>query len=162
MGDAPLIEVSIRQVSVQEAMDIGAGVRPRTGWARDFPQEGDVAGMRYASAGPTGEPLPWSAPWLISVDDVVVGTIGFKGEPVAQELEVGYGVVPSCRRRGVATAALGQLLDTVSDHGFVIKAETAAWNVGSQHVVKKLEFIEVGRRRSDEDGELIVWRRTQS
>jgi RimJ/RimL family protein N-acetyltransferase len=162
MSEAAATNVSLRQVSVQEAMDISAGVRPPTGWARDFPQEGDVAGMRYASARQTRDIQPWSAPWLIIVDDVVVGTIGFKGDPVVHELEVGYGVVPSCRRRGVATAALSQLLDSVSDQGFLIKAETASWNVGSQHVVKKVGFAEVGRRKSDEDGELIVWRRTPS
>jgi RimJ/RimL family protein N-acetyltransferase len=162
MSDEPLAAVVLRQITSKDSMDIAAGVRPSTGWARDFPQPGDVAATRYTSPRLEEESHPWSASWLIIADDVVVGTIGFKGEPVANELEVGYGVAPSARRRGVASEALRQLLDSVAGHGYLIKAETAAWNVGSQHVVQKLGFTEVGRRRSEEDGDLIIWRRTLS
>jgi RimJ/RimL family protein N-acetyltransferase len=162
MSDEPLATVSLRAASAKDIEDIGAGMRPATGWARDFPQRGDVAATQYALKQATGENFPWSVQWLIIADSVVAGTIGFKGEPVANELEVGYGVAPSFRRRGVASEALRQLLETVSGRGLAVKAETASWNVGSQHVVKKLGFSEVGRRMSEADGELIMWRRAQN
>ena len=157
MSQVTRATVSLRAASAKEIEDIATGRRPPTGWARDFPQKGDVAATQYASPLKASGDVAWSQQWLIVVDDVVAGTIGFKGEPVDHELEVGYGVAPSLRRRGVASEALRQLLDKVSGHGFRVKAETSWWNVGSQHVVKKVGFIEVGRRMSDRDGELIVW-----
>ena len=118
--------------------------------------------MQHALKQTAGGHFPWSVQWLIIADGVVAGTIGFKGAPVANELEVGYGVVPTFRRRGVASEALRQLLDSVSGRGLAVKAETASWNVGSQHVVTKLGFSEVARRMSATDGELIIWRRAQN
>jgi len=161
MNNHPLVEVVLRQLSLQESMDISAGVRPATGWADDFPQRGDVAATRYTSLAGV-ERLPWSASWLIVANGLVAGTIGFKGAPVHDEVEVGYGVVPSLRGRGLATSALTQLLDVVREHDLRIKAETAAWNVASQQVVLKAGFVEVERRMTNEDGELIVWRREPS
>jgi RimJ/RimL family protein N-acetyltransferase len=162
MNYRPLVEVVLRQLSLQESMDISAGVRPATGWANDFPQRGDVAATRYTSSLAGTERLPWSASWLIVANGLVAGTIGFKGAPDHGEVEVGYGVVPSLQGRGIATSALTQLLDIVGDHDLRIKAETAAWNVASQQVVLKAGFVEVERRMTNEDGELIVWRREHS
>lgn len=160
MREVAFVDVTLRQLSLQESMDIAAGVRPRTGWADDFPQRGDLAATRYTSLQANTDTLPWSASWLILVDGRVAGTIGFKGGPVRGELEVGYGVVPSCQGLGVATKALTQLLDLVQDYG--VTAETAVWNEASQSVVKKTGFTEVARRTTGEDGELIAWRRPGS
>jgi RimJ/RimL family protein N-acetyltransferase len=151
--------VSLRQLSLQESMDIAAGVRPLVGWADDFPQRGDHAATRYTSHLRDSDSLPWSASWLIVAEGLVVGTIGFKGAPQNGVLEVGYGVAPSSQGRGVATQALAQLLDVVREHDLLITAETAAWNVASQRVVTKNGFTEIDRRVTDEDGDVIVWRR---
>jgi RimJ/RimL family protein N-acetyltransferase len=156
MSEDSRIDVALRQLSLQESMDISAGLRPHAGWAEDFPQRGDVAATRYTSSLADTEGLPWSASWLILVDGRVAGTIGFKGAPVNHELEVGYGVVPSLQGRGAATQALGQLLELIKD--YPVTAETASWNVASQRVVQKNGFTEIARRTTLEDGELIVWR----
>ncbi len=150
--------VTLRQLTLQESMNIAAGVRPVVGWTEDFPQRGDIAATRYTSSQLDTAALPWSASWLIIANDLAVGTIGFKGEPRDGELVVGYGVVPSWQRRGVATSALAQLLDLVREYRMAITAETAVENVASQHVVKNLGFTKVDRREN-EDGEVIVWRR---
>ncbi len=162
MSEESHVDVALRQLSIQESMDISAGVRPQRGWAEDFPQRGDLAATRYTSSLADVELLPWSASWLILVNGLVAGTIGFKGAPADEELEVGYGVVPSLQRRGVATRALAQLLELVREYDLRIKAETLAWNVASQRVVEKMGFVEVGRRGTNDGGELIVWRREPS
>ena len=127
MSEEPIVEVALRQLSLQQSMDISAGVRPRAGWADDFPQRGDIAATRYTSSASDTERFPWSASWLIIVNGLVAGTIGFKGAPLRGELEVGYGVVPSLQGRGVATHSLGQLLELVRE--YPVTAETASWNV---------------------------------
>src|SRR5271154_1612782 len=154
MSEEPTDDITLRQLSLQESMDISAGLRPSVGWADDFPQRGDVAATRYTSPLADTERLPWSASWLIVVNGLVAGTIGFKGAPRQGELEVGYGVAPSLQGRGAATYSLGQLLTSVQD--YLVTAETASWNVASQRVVQKNGFGEIERRTTEDDGELIV------
>jgi RimJ/RimL family protein N-acetyltransferase len=150
--------VVLRQVEVIESNNITDGVRPAAGWAEDFPARGDLAAMRMARL-PLEPDEPWSAQWLIVVDDIVSGTIGFKGAPRANEVEIGYGVVPSRQRRGVATAALSQLLGLITGRSLDVCAETAMWNEASQLVLRHAGFLQVGQRREADDSELLVWRR---
>jgi RimJ/RimL family protein N-acetyltransferase len=150
--------VVLRQVEVIETSNITAGVRPAAGWAEDFPARGDLAAMRMARL-PLEPDEPWSAQWLIVVDDIVSGTIGFKGTPRANEVEIGYGVVPSRQRLGVATAALSQLLTLIAGRSLDVCAETATWNEASQLVLRHAGFQQVGQRRNTDDSELLVWRR---
>lgn len=150
--------VVLRQVEVIETSNITAGVRPAAGWADDFPARGDLAAMRMARL-PLEPDEPWSAQWLIVVDDIVSGTIGFKGTPRANEVEIGYGVVPSRQRLGVATAALSQLLTLIAGRSLDVCAETATWNEASQLVLRHAGFQQVGQRRNADDSELLVWRR---
>jgi RimJ/RimL family protein N-acetyltransferase len=150
--------VSLRQVEESESRNITEGVRPGVGWADDFPAKGDLAAMRMARL-PLQPDEPWSAQWLIVVDDVVSGTIGFKGAPRVNEVEIGYGVVPSRQRRGVAAAALSQLLALIAGRSLDVLAETATWNEASQSVLRHAGFQLVSQRRDVDDSELLVWRR---
>ena len=108
--------VTLRSMTAFEASDIAAGNRPSEGWAADFPGDGDVIAARYFRATSTLAE-PWRASWLILVEGVASGTVGFKGEPVKGWLEVGYGVVPAHRGRGVATTAVAKLLAMVEGRG---------------------------------------------
>jgi RimJ/RimL family protein N-acetyltransferase len=152
--------VTLRSMTALEASDITAGNRPREGWGADFPGDGDAIAARYYRA-PSTVAEPWRASWLILVDGVASGTVGFKSEPVNGWLEVGYGVVPSQRGHGVATAALAQLLSMVDGQGLSVRAETAASNVASQSVLRHLAFEEAARRDGPEEGPLIVWERRE-
>lgn len=149
--------VLIRELSLEESLFIRDARRPAVGWAPDFPTKEDVRVATYARYMPASSPEPWTSPWLVIERDLVVGMLGFKGEPVVDLLEVGYGIVPSVRGRGVATKALSQLLDQVKHRGIKVRAETYVWNGPSQAVLRRLHFNEVGRRRDADDGELIVW-----
>src|ERR1700733_2915637 len=128
--------VSLRSMTAFEASDITAGNRPREGWSDDFPGEGDVIAARYFRATSTLAE-PWRASWLILVDGVVSGTVGFKGEPRDKWLEVGYGIVPSQRHHGVATTALAKLLAMLEGRGLSVRAETDTSNVASQSVLRR-------------------------
>jgi len=150
--------VSIRELSLEESQLIRDARRPATGWALDFPTDGDVrVAAYYAGIPPAPTPEPWTSLWLIVESDLVVGMLGFKGEPLANQLEVGYGIAPSVRGRGVTTQALAQLLDLIKHRGLKVRAETAVWNIPSQSVLRHLHFKEVGRRNDPGDGDLIVW-----
>jgi RimJ/RimL family protein N-acetyltransferase len=149
--------VTLRSMTAFEASDITAGNRPREGWADDFPGNGDAIAARYFQATST-RAKPWRASWLILVNGIVSGTVGFKGEPRENWLEVGYGVVPSQRHHGVATTAVAKLLAMVAGRGISVRAETDTSNVASQSVLRRLAFEEVGRR-DDEGSPLIVWER---
>jgi RimJ/RimL family protein N-acetyltransferase len=140
------------------ARTIMDGARASSGWADDFPARGDIAAMRMARFSPESQG-PWFGSYLILVDNVVAGTIGFKGEPVANHVEIGYGVVPSQQGRGVATLAISLLLARITGLSLEVRAETDAHNVASQSVLSHAGFQQVERRRDLEGVELIVWSR---
>lgn len=57
---------------------------------------------------------PDHAQWLmraVVADEVIVGNAGFKGAPVDGQAELGYRIVPEHRRRGLAVAAAGLLVE---------------------------------------------------
>ncbi len=152
------VHVSIRQLTRDEAKSVITDRRPESGWATDFPAEGDVTAAKYAQFVPTSKHEPWFAPWFVIADGLIVGMLGFKGEPLANVLEVGYSIVPSAQGRGVATRALSELLDLVRGRGITVIAEAATWNAPSEAILRRLHFIETGRRYDGDDGDVVVWR----
>ncbi len=94
-------------------------------------------------------------------DGEVVGTIGFKGESSARgEIEIGYGVAATRRRRGHAKRAVEAILAIARADAAVrvVIAETVADNVASQGVLAACGFQRSGTRFDPDDGEVIVWR----
>lgn len=152
----PNESVTLRSMTAFEASAITAGNRPREGWADDFPGGGDAIAARYFRSESTAA-KPWRSSWLILVDGLVSGTVGFKSEPRENRLEVGYGVVPSKRHHGVATTALAQLLTMLEGRELTVRAETDTSNFASQSVLRRLSFEEVARHDDAESGALIVW-----
>jgi len=125
-------------------------------WAEGYPLEGDrracevyLGQLPVLSGGSRLSPFGY---YQILVEGVVVGGIGFHGPPVNGLVEVGYGVVPSVRGRGVATEALRLLLDLAVDLGGVRRAcgRTTPDNVASQRVM-----LAAGMRFSGRDEEFL-------
>jgi ribosomal-protein-alanine N-acetyltransferase len=111
-------------------------------------------------ADPSAEPFLVRA--IVDDDtDVVVGHAGFHGPPDARGMvEVGYTVLEAHRRRGFATAAVSFLLGEAAARGAtVVRASVSPENDGSLAVVRRLEFVEVGRQWDDEDGLELVFER---
>jgi len=59
-----------------------------------------------------GMPSEWYSHLIVEVEtNTVVGFGGYKGPPTDGEIEIGYSVAPSFRRRGHATAAARLLIE---------------------------------------------------
>jgi len=100
--------------------------------------------------------------WMMIANGEVVGLCGFKEPPSGDgEIELGYGVALSRRRRGYATAAVAAVIESTRLHSAVraIVASTAASNVASQRVLARNGFERVGTRFDPDDGEVLLWRK---
>jgi RimJ/RimL family protein N-acetyltransferase len=100
--------------------------------------------------------------WMMVADGEAVGLCGIKARPSTQgDVEIGYGVAESRRRRGYATAAVGAIIENAHRLPGIrtIVACTALENFASQHVLERNGFKRTGRRPDPDDGELIVWRK---
>lgn len=120
----------------------------------EFPGDGLVLYPRFLAG--------WGA-WTIEGTYLVVeaaeaiGQLGTIGPP-AGEVEIGYGINPSARGRGVATAAVAELLRLLGGRPGIdrIVARTAIDNPASGRVLAKNGFRVAGRVR-DGGEELLLW-----
>ncbi|GIK51642.1 MAG: GNAT family N-acetyltransferase [Planctomycetaceae bacterium] len=77
--------------------------------------------------------------WTLAHEGEVVGDAGFKGPPRAGEVEVGYGIVPAQRGRGLATEAVAALCAWAFGQGVrAIYARCEADNAPSLRVLAKV------------------------
>lgn len=88
---------------------------------------------------------------------LIVGSCGFKNEPVDGQVEIGYGMSPEARNQGYATAAVAELVALARSPGNVdaVLAQVNRTNIASTRVVQKLQFKPDGERL-DHEGELLV------
>ena len=87
--------------------------------------------------------------WLMieTSTETVVGDIGFFGPPnEIGEMEIGYSVIPSRRRRGYATEAIAALAGWAFDQPGVMAfvAGTDSDNAVSQRVLGRAGFVRTG------------------
>jgi RimJ/RimL family protein N-acetyltransferase len=121
-----------------------------------FEDQRDPAGVAMAQV-PVRDHAAFMAHWAkiradptlvvctVEVDGEVAGNVG--SWPSEEGRLVGYWIGRAYWGRGIATAALGALLEVISErplHAFV-----AAGNVGSIRVLEKCGFVRVGE---DEEG----------
>jgi len=101
----------------------------------------------------------WPNAWMIVDHGTVAGLVTLVREPSARAVTIGYGIAESDRGRGLASRAVGMLLQRMTDDERVdlVLAETVVENQASQHVLRANGFSETGRRSDSEDGELICW-----
>jgi len=106
-----------------------------------------------------GVPAFWCAPFLIVAkpEGTILGGCTFKGTPSNGEVEIAYGVAKPARGRGVATAAIGQLLKLAAADRSVrqVIAEILPSNIASSKVVSRLGFT-AGETFVDTDGETVL------
>ena len=106
------------------------------------------------------DPIPHLS-LAIAVDDEVVGGIGVmqKDDVYARTAEVGYWLSESYWGRGIATEALGLIVDhAFSNLGLArLEAGVFAWNPASARVLEKNGFTLEARlkNRIYKDGELV-------
>lgn len=111
-----------------------------------------------------GTPALWCIPFLIVSTSrlTLLGACGFKTAPVNGSVEISYGVACAERGHGIATMAVGQLLQLAARSDLVqqVVAHILPDNIASSNVVARLGFSPEGML-VDTDGELVmrwVWR----
>ncbi|MDX8354633.1 GNAT family N-acetyltransferase [Cognatiyoonia sp. IB215182] len=96
--------------------------------------------------------------WMMTHDGEVVGLCGFKDVPSRDgTVEIGYGVAPDRRGRGLATAAIGALIGLTKAAGLrTMTAETDVANTPSERVLEKNGFT-LTRQRKTVEGTFHDW-----
>lgn len=96
--------------------------------------------------------------WLIVQGREVAGLCGYLARPNQGSVEIGYGIAASCRRRGLATQAVAELVRQAARDGIsILRAATVPSNLASQRVLECNGFCRHGTRVDPEDGELLEW-----
>jgi ribosomal-protein-alanine N-acetyltransferase len=94
-------------------------------------------------------------------DGALVGNGGWTGPPDDGRAELGYAIAQRRRNRGLATAAVRELVDRASAAGLrEAVARTAADNAPSAAVLTKCGFTMVGEELDPHDGVMSKWLRT--
>lgn len=71
----------------------------------------------------------------------LIGSVGYKGPPADGVVEIGYSIVPSCQRQGLATEASRRLIETAWERGAeIVIAHTLSCLKPSIGVLRKLGF----------------------
>ncbi|HEY0588637.1 MAG TPA: GNAT family protein [Pseudoduganella sp.] len=106
-----------------------------------------------------GAPGFWCAPFLIVArsERTILGGCTFKGVPSNGDVEIAYGVAKSMRGRGIASAAVAQLVKLAAADPSVqrVVAEILPSNISSSKVVARVGFTARGTF-VDTDGETVV------
>ena len=101
-----------------------------------------------------------TAAWMMVAAGVIVGLCSYKMPPrPAGDVEIGYGVAASRRRRGHATRAVAAIVAfaAADPQVKILTAETAAANMPSQRVLECNGFVQTGSRVDTEDGPVLTW-----
>jgi [ribosomal protein S5]-alanine N-acetyltransferase len=133
-----LVDAELR--SAEELADV-LGVALPPDWPPEFHDAERLRFARRALEDPAA--AGWWLHYVVAEDDppVVAGVTGYKGPPREGVVEVGYSVVPSRQRRGVATAAVAALVDAAWERGAeVVVAHTLPHLEPSIGVLRKLGF----------------------
>jgi RimJ/RimL family protein N-acetyltransferase len=140
-------------LSDAEAEAILAGARDGRAWSPGYPTPGDVE--------TAGWPAPVDPRWrtlqvVERATGLAIGGIGCHGAPADGIVEIGYGIAPEVRGRGLATEAVAALVKFLEDQPEirVVRAATDADNEPSQRVLERCGFVAVAR-----DELAIAWRR---
>ncbi len=152
MSSSTAVTVSLFPWPVAAAQRLVEGVAPEPGdratWHPDYPLPDtvDALSMLLASHSAMGTLSLLPRWWVhrIHLDGQVVGDVGFHGPPAAEGpvvVELGYAVVPAVRGRGVASAAVAQLLELAwRDGAEQVVAGTEEDNGPSQGVLRRAGF----------------------
>jgi RimJ/RimL family protein N-acetyltransferase len=96
------------------------------------------------------DPDPGTVRFVIEVDGSPVGNVSLFGiDELAQHAEIGIGLLPEARGRGIGTAAIGQIIEFafVRRNHRRLHLEAIASNLGAIRVYEKAGFVVEGRQR---------------
>ena len=101
---------------------------------------------------------PWIGYYAKQNGDLV-GSAGFKGQPINGTIEIAYGTFEKYRKQGIGTAICKLLVDLSlkTDPTVKITARTLPEENFSTRILKKNNFICIGTVNDPEDGEVWEW-----
>lgn len=110
---------------------------------------------------------PETESWLVRAvatvpEGVVVGHAGFHGPPDGRGMvEIGYTILAPYRRRGLARAAVQELLRyaEADERVRVVRASISPDNAASLAVIRPFGFVRVGEQWDEDDGLEIIYER---
>ena len=115
-------------------------------WPPQFHDPDALRYSRHALSEPESE--GWWLHYFLA-GTALVGVGGFKGPPDDGAVEVGYSIVPSAQRRGYATAAVRELIESGRERGATrVRAETLPSLTPSIRVLEKLGFTPAPSERA--------------
>ncbi len=126
----------------------------RAGYAPDWPplhwDAGAIGWLLDKAERFPDEPL-WQA-WYVTEGGTIIGTVGCKGPPGPEGVvEIGYSVVTSRWRQGIATRAVALMLEWLREDARVrgVCAHTLVGDAASAGVLLKNGFVAAGREMED-------------
>jgi RimJ/RimL family protein N-acetyltransferase len=135
--------ITLAPVSLEFAQAVLAFADVDVPHARDWPHPDTYDALRpFAEYG--GGP----GTFLVLEDGVVVGDCGWFGPPDEDgEVEIGYGLAPSARGRGLGTETVRLLVEWVTAQGArSVRAEVLPGNEPSLRLLARLGFEDTGER----------------
>ena len=106
--------------------------------------------------------IGFNPPWIgyyAKINDSLVGSAGYKGQPVNNKIEIAYGTFPNFRKQGIGTEICKELVDLAlkTDPSLIITARTLPENNYSTKILKKNNFKLVGTVWDKDDGNVWEW-----
>jgi RimJ/RimL family protein N-acetyltransferase len=135
--------ISLQPVTLELAQAVLAYSPVDVPHAADWPHEDTYDALR-----PFAEHGGGPGTFLVLDDGVVIGDCGWFGPPDEDgEVEIGYGLAPSARGRGLGTEAVRLLVEWVRAHGArSVRAEVLPGNETSLRLLARLGFEDIGER----------------
>jgi RimJ/RimL family protein N-acetyltransferase len=104
----------------------------------------------------------YAPPWIgyyVTDGNQIVGSAGFKGKPIDNEIEIAYGTFERFRQKGIGTGSCKLLVDLAlqTDPSVKITARTLSLKNYSARILEKNGFDQVGPIMDPEDGEIWEW-----
>jgi RimJ/RimL family protein N-acetyltransferase len=101
-------------------------------------------------------------PWIgyyAELNNELVGSAGYKGQPVDNKIEIAYGTFPAFRMKGIGTAICAELVSLAikTNPGLIITARTLPENNYSTRILIKNNFILSGSVWDKDDGNVWEW-----
>lgn len=135
--------IELVPVTVELAQAVLAHAEIDVPHVADWPHDDTLDALRPLAEHPS---YTGAGTFLVVRDGLVVGDCGWFGPPDEDgEVEIGYGLAPSVRGSGVATAAVALLLGWVAAQGArSVRAEVLPGNAPSLRLLDRLGFGDIG------------------
>lgn len=153
------LELLTAAVAGDDALAALLGVTVAAGWS-GFP---DALPILQASYQEHPGARRWGSLFFIAQQgSMLVGFGGFKGRPSSEGVvEIGYAIAPAFQRKGLATAAIAQMVQRAFEDAAVqaVDAHTLGHENPSTRVLERSSFRKMGEVVDPDEGPIWHWRR---